>query len=237
MLRALAKIIALGILVVAGSFGIVYYRDHNSAELHIEQLEQEKKELQQFVQRLTSERRVARVLVTDQKQVNGAMQTTLLFTEFSRDGSDLPVKEFTIQGDEVHIDAMVIKFDYDLVEHDDPLRGHSIALFTELYGRPQSPAQGFAIDSPGQVPDFYRDADPKVDEFESKLWQDFWKLADDPAYRQAKRVRVANGQGIWFPVELGKIYTITLESDGGLNVTPQAIEGDYRDVLKHRAGT
>src|ERR1700722_8062167 len=122
MLRALAKIIALGILVIAGSFGIVYYRNHNSAALQIEQLEQERNELQQFVQRLTSERRIARVLVTDQKQVGGALQTTLMFTEFSRDGPDLPVKEFTIQGNEVHIDALVIKFDHDLVEQDDPLR-------------------------------------------------------------------------------------------------------------------
>ena len=233
MFRALTKILALAILVIAGSFGIVYYRDHYSAELQIAQLEQEKKELQQFVQRLTSERRVALVLVTSQKSVNGVMQTTLMFKEFSRTGSELPFKAFTIEGNEAHIDALVIKFDHDLIEHDDPLRGHSIALFTELYGRHQSPAQGFPIDQPGQVPDFYRDDDPRIDAFESKLWTDFWKLADDAAYRRAKQVRVANGQGVWFPVELGKLYTITLESDGGLNVTPEAIQGNYGDVLKH----
>jgi hypothetical protein len=235
MLRPLAKIIALAILVIAGSFGIVYYRDHYSAEHQIAQLEQEKKELQQFVQRLIAERRVAQVLVTDQKQVNGVTQTTLMFKEFSRDGSDLPFKVFTIEGNEAHIDALVIKFEHDLIEHDDPLRGHSIALFTELYGRHQSPALGFPIDAPGKVPDFYRDADPRTDAFESKLWTDFWKLADDSAYRQEKGVRVANGQGVWFPVELGKMYTITLESDGGLNVTPQPIQGDYRNILKHNS--
>jgi hypothetical protein len=234
MFRALAKIIALAILVIAGSFAIVYYRDHNSAELRIEQLEQEKKELQQFVQRLTSERRVAQVLVTDQKSVNGVMQTTLMFKEFSRTGSDLPVKAFTIEGNEAHIDALVIKFDYDLVEHDDPLRGHSIALFTELYGRHQSPAQGFPIDQPGQAPNFYRDDDPRIDAFETKLWADFWKLAADSSYRQSRRVRVANGQGVWFRAELGTIYTITLESDGGLNVTPTPVQGNYRDLLQHR---
>jgi hypothetical protein len=234
MLRPLAKIIALAILIVAGSFGIVYYRDHYSAEYKIAQLEQEKKELQQFVQRLTAERRVAQVLVTDQRQINGVMQTTLMFKEFSRDGIDLPFKAFTIEGNEVHIDALVIKFDHDLIEHDDPLRGHSIALFTELYGRHQSPALGFPIDEPGKVPDFYRDGDLRTDAFESKLWGDFWKLADDESYRREKGIRVANGQGVWFPVELGKMYTLTLESDGGLNETPQPLQGDYRNVLKQR---
>lgn len=236
MLRPLAKIIALTILVIAGSFGIAYYRDHYSAEHHIAELEQQKKELQQFVDRLTSERRVAQLLVVDQKTVNGALRTTLMFKEVSRDGSELPFKEFTIDGNEVHIDAMVIKFDHGLVEHDDPLRGHSIALFTEVYGRHQSPAQGFPIDPPGKIPDFYRGSDPQTDAFETKLWADFWKLADDEAYRQASGVRVANGQGVWFPVAAGKLYTITLEYDGGLNVTPGAIEGIYKDVLKRRVG-
>jgi hypothetical protein len=233
MLRLLSKIIALFILVVAGSFGIIYYRDHSAAERQIAELEQEKIQLQQFVQRLTSERRVAQLLVTDQHQVAGVLQTSLILKEFSRDGSDLPFKAFTIEGNEVHVDALVIKFDHDLIEHDDPLRGHSIALFTELYGRHQTPAQGFPIDAPGRVPDFYRDADPRADAFETKLWANFWKLADDSSYRSEKRIRVANGQGVWFPVEFGKLYTITLESDGGLNVTPEPLQGDYRELLKH----
>ena len=32
----------------------------------------------------------------------------------------------------------------------------------------------------------------------------------------------------------GKLYTITLESDGGLNVTPENIQGDYRDAIQRR---
>jgi hypothetical protein len=232
MFRPLAKIIALAILIVAGSYGIVYYRDHYSADRKIAELELEKIQLQQFVQRLTTERRVAQLLVTDQRQVNGQTQTTLVFKSYAYDGSDLPVKLFTIEGNEIHIDAMVIKFDHDLVEQSDPLRGHSIALFTELYGRQQSPAQGFPIDEPGKIPDFYRGSDPRASTFESNLWTDFWKLAEDPSLQKEKGVRVANGQGVWFPVHLGKLYTITLESDGGLNVKPQQIQGDYRESIK-----
>src|SRR5689334_13978992 len=100
MVRTLAKIVFLAILVVAGSVGIVYYRDHFSADRKIAALEQEKRQLQQVVQRLTDERRVADVLVTDQKTVDGVQQTTLLLVEYARDGSTLPPKSFTIEGNQ-----------------------------------------------------------------------------------------------------------------------------------------
>lgn len=236
MVRSLAKVLFLAALVVAGSYGIVAYRDHFSASHQIDQLQQDKRQLQQIVQRLGSERRVAEVLVTDQKEVNGVQQTTLLFVEYARDGSSLPPKSFTIVGNVAHIDAMVIKFDHDLVQQDDPLRGHSIALFTKLYGDHQSPDHAFLIDQPGQVPDYYRGSDPRVSPFEQDLWNNFWKLADDPAYRQAKGVRVADGQAVWGPFSPDRLYTITIEADGGLNKTSEPIKGIYRDALQRHGG-
>jgi hypothetical protein len=237
MVRSLAKVVFLAILVVGGAFGIDFYRRHFSAEQQIEELQQQKRQLQQVVQRLSDERRVADVLVIDQKELNGVEQTTLLFKEYDRNGgSSLPPKLFTIEGHQAHIDAMVIKFEHGFVEQNDALRGHSIALFTKLYGDGQSPDKAFMIDTPGKVPDFYRGTDPRIEPFEKELWGSFWRLYDDPEYRHEKGVRVAEGQGVWGPFEADKLYTITVESNGGLNITNEPLKGIYREALKRRPG-
>ncbi len=235
MLRTTAKLLGLLILVIAGSSGIIAYHNHFSAQRKIEQLEDEKKQLAEIVQRLGEEKRVAEVLVENQQTIDGELQTTLLFVEYAKDGTTLPPKSFSFVGKMAHVDAMVIKFDRGFVEAGDALRGHSIALFTKLYGDKQSPAEAQRIDEPGTIPLVYRGADPRVSRFELDLWQNFWKLAEDPAYREQHGVRIANGQGLWGPFEPDKIYTITIESDGGLNMTNEPLRGIYREALKRKS--
>ncbi len=234
MLRTAAKLIGLAVLVIAGSAGIVAYQRHFSAERKIEQLAEEKAELETIVQRLSDERRVAEVLVESQEMVDNVMQTRLLFVEYAKDGVALPPKSFSFAGKMAHIDALVVKFERDFVQKDDPLRGHSIALFTKIYGDQQSPAEAQRIDEPGAIPAVYRGADPRVSEFEMQLWRNFWKLAEDPAYREKFGVRIANGQGVWGPFEADRIYTISIESDGGLIMSSEPLKGIYREALKRR---
>ena len=235
MLRTTAKLLGLFILVIAGSSGIIAYHNHFAAERKVEQLQEEKKQLQQIVKRLGEEKRVAEVLVTEQATVDGELHTTLIFVEYAKDGSPLPPKSFSFVGKMAHIDAMVIKFDRGFVEENDALRGHSIALFTKIYGDKQSPAEASHIDEPGTIPSVYRGVDPRVSKFEQELWKNFWKLAEDPAFRQQHGVRVANGQGLWGALEADKIYTITIESDGGLNMTSEPLKGIYREALKRKS--
>ena len=238
----LAKLTLLAGLVTGGTAGVYYYQRHQSTAWQIQKLEQErdklqtqKRQLQTVVERLSDEKRVAEILVRDQKKIDGKLITTLLFVEYAKDGSALPPKTFTIDGNTAHIDAMVIKFDRDFVAQNDPLRGHSIALFHRLFGETQSPETGFPIDIPGKVPDIYRgnaDTSAKLAAFESDLWQNFWRLAEDKEYRTAKGIRVANGQGIWGPFSPDKLYTLVLDADGGLNLTSEPLKGIYREAMK-----
>jgi hypothetical protein len=234
MLRNLAKILWLSVLLVAGSVGIYIYQERFSASHKIAELEEQKKQLDEIIQRLGTEKRVAEMIVTDQKTINGVLTTELLFVEYAKDGSALPPKTFVTQGKMLHIDAMVIKFEHDFVRQNDPLRGHSIALFTRMYGDHQNPADAFRVDDPGKPPAIYRGADPRISEFEQSLWTDFWKLAEDASYRQSKGVRVAQGEGVWGPFEPGRLYTITLESDGGLNLTSAPLKGIYLEAIKKK---
>ena len=238
MLRPLGKIFGLTFLLLVASVGIVYYQHVTSAEKKIEKLEDEKRQLEQVVQRITTEKRVADILVSHQERdAQGELSTTLLFVEYDKKDQPLPAKSFTIKGDTAQIDAMVIKFDRDFVAQGDALRGHSIALFTKLYGEHQNPADALPIDSPGKIPDIYRSADPQVSEFEMGLWNDFWKLYDDESYRKSKGVRVeggAAGQSVWGPFKPDRLYTVTLESAGGLSMTSSPLRGIYSAALRQR---
>src|SRR4029453_327822 len=106
------------------------------------------------------------------------------------------------------------------------------ALFTRIYGDKQAPNTADPIDIPGSIPEIYRDADPSVIEFEQELWKDFWRLTIDETFRKEKGVRVAMGQGVWGMFEPDRLYTITLENDGGLSLTSETLKGIYREALK-----
>jgi hypothetical protein len=230
--KNLAKTLWLMSLIVAGGIGIYIYERNYSTTRRIAQLEAQKKELEDIVGRLTSERRVAEMLVTQQRLVNNVPQSEILFVEYDRAGKALPAKSFTVLGKMVHVDAMVVKFEHDFVKKDDPLKGRSVALFTKIYGDNQAPADAPSIDAPGEVPAVYQNADSKVSEFERSLWRDFWRLADDATFRQEKGVRVAQGEGPWAPLVQDRLYTLSLEAGGGLNLTSEPLKGIYREALK-----
>jgi hypothetical protein len=233
MLRNLAKILWLSLLLVVGLVGVYIYREQFSAQRHLARLEEEKRTLSKIITRLTSDKRVAEVLVTRQStDEQGVLKTDLLFVEYGPDGNALPAKQFTVEGKNVHVDALVIKFEHDFVKAEDPLRGHSLALFKSIYGDRQAPATAPAIDTPGKIPAFYRGTDPVVSDFETELWSNFWRLADDENYRKAKGVRVAQGEAVFLPFQPDRLYTIKLETNGGLNMTSEPVKGIYQEALK-----
>lgn len=234
MLRSLGKTLALGLLTCGVGVGLFVYLQHDSTEAKLRAAEQRNVQLQQFVERLTDEKRVANVIVTGQSVANGMPTTELLFVEYTKGNRELPAKRFTIEGDRAHIDALVIKFEHDFVKTNDPLRGHSIVLFHRLFGDRQKPVDGARIDEPGVIPAVYQDADPKVTSFEKDLWDQFWQLTTDESLRQQKGVRVAVAQSVWGPFEPDRLYTITLEASGGLNMTSEPLKGIYREALKQR---
>jgi hypothetical protein len=234
MLQAITKLVSLAMVLTIGMVVILLYRQHTEVERKAAALENENEQLNLVVDRLTDERRVAEMLVTGQSLVNGSPQTTLLFVEYARNGQTLPPKTFTILGDQVHLDAMVIKFDRDFVKQNDPLRGHSLALFTKVFGNLQTPDQGAMIDTPNKIPDYYQGTDPRISAFETELWDNFWKLATDKSYRQKMGVRVSDGEGKWWPCETDRLYTITIEAAGGLNVTSEPVKGIYQEALRQK---
>lgn len=232
MLHAAARLALLSALLVGGVLVLWGYHNSTGEQSQRAAAERKAEHLEQVVQRLTAGRRVADVIVTEQTTTPGGLKTTLLFVEYARDGSPLPARRFTIDGNVAYIDAMVVKFDGKFVEENDPLRGRSVALFTRLYAENQPPEKGFRIDEPDQIPPVYRGADAFVMDFERELWASFWKLADDETYRNAMGVRVAHGEAVQTQLHPDRLYTVTLEANGRLNITSSPLKGIYREALR-----
>lgn len=232
MVRTTLKLVFLAALVIAGTVGLYTYERHNSVQHQLEDQKLKTQQLREVVGHLQAERRVADVIVTDRTEIAGVPHTTLLFVEYARDGSPLPGKRFTFEGEQAHVDAMAVIFDGKFVESRDPLRGQSIALFTRLFGDRQTPENAHRIDDPNHIPAIYRGVDPRLSEFEQELWRDFWRLVDDPAYRAAMGVRVAQGEGVWGKFVPGKLYTLTVQNNGGLLLSSEPLKGIYSEALK-----
>jgi hypothetical protein len=231
MTKSAVKLIVLTALVVGGAVGVWSYYTAISGAYRIAKLEEEKRILQDVIGRLTAERRVAEMLVIEQKAVGGVKTSTVLFVEYDRTGKALPARTLTVRGENAHVDAMVIKFDAELVGKGDELRGKSIALFTRIYGDATAPEQGEVLDAPGQIPAAYARAGQVVTEFEMSLWRDFWTLAHDEQARAKRGVRALVGQGVWEPVRTDVLYTLTLESNGGLSLNREPLKPIYRQAL------
>ena len=234
MLRSVVKILLVTAIVLGAAVATVHYRTTRSLEAQLEREQQRTAQLKEIVSRLTSERRVADIIVTSQETVGDRLTTSIVFVEYAPDGTALPAKRFTLVGKMVHLDAMVIKFDGRFVAENDPLRGHSVALFTRIFGDTQAPADAFPIDTPGEPPAVYSKSEKSVTDFERDLWKNFWRLADDADYRSSMGVRVAQGEGVWRPFEMGRLYTLTLESNGGLNIHSEPMRGVYQEALRSR---
>lgn len=224
------------LLVVGGGIGVlVYYRMSSDAH-RIRQLEQEVRYKQEVIGRLEAERRVAEILVTDQQTVGGVKTTTLLFVEYDKADNQLPARSFTVRGEEVHVDALVVKFEHALVEAGDAIKGKSIALFTRIYGDATAPDKGDPIDTPDQPPDIYKGTDPEVRQVETALWKQFWHLAYDEKARSDAGVRATDGLGVHEPLRPGYLYTLKLEAAGGLTLQREELKAVYKEALKKRAG-
>lgn len=230
--RALVRAsVFCALLVIAGGV-VAYWRSATDEQRKIAELQAQKEKLEQVVARLTTDKRVADLLVTDQKQVGDTTRTTLLLVEYDRNGKAMAPREFVIEGTTAHVEAMVIEFEKDFVMAGDPLKGHAIALFTRIFGDQQTPASAERIDTPGKVPAFYRSTDPAVAKFEIGLWEQFWTLESDPKLREKHGVKVAVGKGVWGPFEPDQLYTITLTPDGNLSRTVEPIRGVYGTYIQ-----
>lgn len=237
MLKALAKLASLSVLALIGIVGLLFYRHETAGQAKINELTARNVELMDVIDRLEAERRVADLVVSDQSRDSaGVLVTTLFMVEYGKDGKAMPPRSFTVRGDRVHVDCLVIKFDPADVQKNDPLRGHALLLLEKIYGDAEPAATGSPIDPPDQAPDIYRDSDPKTGDAERALWKQFWQLSDDAILRDRYHVRVAHGAGVFVKPQPGRKYTLTLQADGNTTIHTEPVPEIFNGLVKRSVG-
>ena len=185
------------------------------------------KKLETALHYLKIDHRVARFTAVDQyADAAGQVTTTIEFVELDDTGGPLDApKQFQIQGEVVYIDGWVVKFEDQYVEQADIERGTSLLLFKRIFGSGQRPDDGHVLDEVGTAPRVYSRG-RKLSDFEKKIWDDFWSLANNPAKARELGIRAAHGGAPFMKVEKGKSYRILLRASGDPTIVPEAAERD-----------
>ena len=218
MIQKLASFAFLALLVAGGLYA--YYATTEQRR-EVEQRDKKIAEQRAAIERLTRNRRVAQAIVvsrwTDAK--TGKVFSRVRFVEIDADGKPLKTTEGVVEGESVYFDALVLKFDGEKVAAGDPLKGRSVLLFRRMFGDRQKPVDGVSLDETDEqgVPRAYRGREA-ITAAERELWAMFWRFAEDPKVAAAEGVRVAQGEAPYTRLEEGKLYELTLDDAGGLNV-------------------
>jgi hypothetical protein len=177
--------------------------------------------LEAAVRLLRHTERRARIAVLEQSRgADGHLVSRIRFSELDPGGETIgEPREFVVTGDEVYVDALVIKFEDEFVTAGDALKGRSLLLFRRIFGDRARPVEAHVLDREGQMPQAYA-AEKAPSAFERELWAQFWTLANDPAEAKRRGVRALHGEAVSTRLRPGALYAVTFRSTGELTIQP-----------------
>ncbi|HEU4371771.1 MAG TPA: hypothetical protein VFV05_26405 [Methylomirabilota bacterium] len=177
--------------------------------------------LEAAVRLLRHTERRARIVVLDQTPASdGHLVTRIRFSELDSRGESIgEFREFSVSGDEVYVDALVIKFEDAFVTAGDALKGRSLLLFRRIFGDRHRPVDAHVLDREGQMPQAYA-AEKAPSAFERELWAQFWTLANDPVEAKRRGVRALHGEAVSTKLKKAGVYAVTFRSTGELTIQP-----------------
>jgi hypothetical protein len=188
------------------------------------------------MQLLKVTRRVARLTVLDQRprtendvaatttevenDVPKNLLTRIEFVEIGDNGDPIgDAKQFDIVGDMVYVDYLRVTFDDKYIEQSDLDRSTAISLFQRIFGEYQDPAEGFHLDTVGTRPTAYARG-TEMSDFERKIWNDFWLIANDSRRAAELGIHAAHGNAVSIRVKPNQTYEIDLRSTGEMSIRP-----------------
>lgn len=193
-----------------------YYR-----AITIHELLTENKHLKQAITNLTYEDQIGYAKVIAQEPNDGKILTTLKFVETARDDKLKTVleKEYTIEGDIVYFDALIVKFGDKMVMDG---KTKALYLWRRIYSEKMAPEQGFAIEEPGAEPQRYGDLLKVLPMKQKRLfWSNIWDLANDPDKLKKHDIKAIYGNAVYSRLREGLIYVFKISPAG--QVYPEVI--------------
>jgi hypothetical protein len=214
----LASYIILGLFLI----GFIYLgRGIYYGAVTIHKLLAENKQLKQAITNLTQEDQIGYAKVTAQETKDGILLTTIKFVETDRDDKLKKIleKEYSIEGDIIHFDALIVKFGDKMVMDG---KAKALYLWRRVYGEKMSPEEGFAIEEPGAEPKRYGDLLAALPVKQRQLfWSSIWDLANDPEKLKEYDIKAIYGNVVYQKLRPGLIYVFKISSTG--QVYPEII--------------
>ncbi len=181
----------------------------------------ENKKLKQSLATLTHEDQIGYAKVIRQETRDGKFYTVVRFVETARDDQLKKVleKEYEIEGDTVHFDALIVTFSDQAVMDG---KERSLYLWRRVYGENMPPAEGFAIEEEGVTPVRYADLLRRLHLSEQKLfWSAIWDLANEPEALQRHSIKAVYGNAVYKKLRPGLIYVFKISAGG--HVYPETV--------------
>jgi hypothetical protein len=204
-------LVVVAIVALTGYFGIKT----------INELLTENKKLKESLARLTQEEQIGYAKVLKQETVAGRLQTTLKFVETARDDKTNKIleKEYIVEGDIVHFDALVVKFGSQLIMDG---KERALYLWRRVYGESMAPRTGYAIEDAGKEPQRYKGLLAKLRlKDQQTFWSAIWQLADDPQRLSHLGVQAIYGNVVYSQLKPGLIYVFKISASG--QVYPETV--------------
>lgn len=180
----------------------------------IYQLLSENKQLKEAITNLTNEEQIGYAKVIEQGSKNGKIFTTIKFVETDRADKLKKIieKEYTVEGDIVHFDALIVKFGDKMVMDG---KERAIYLWRRVYGEKMSPESGLAIEQQGTEPVRYKDLLGRLHLADRELfWMNIWDLANDPARLKGFGIEAVYGNAVYSRLKPGFIYIFKISAAG-----------------------
>lgn len=128
-------------------------------------------------------------------------------------------ESFRLAGEEVYVDAWVVRFARAWVEAGDGLKGKSLLMFRRIFSDRVPPAEGYALvaEDEAEGPPWAR-VDPSPGRFERSIWRRFWFFANHPEAARHMGIRAVHGEAPHVRVQAGQVYRLRLRRSGGLSI-------------------
>jgi hypothetical protein len=225
------SMISLILLALLGTGSWMAYQTYHERErigrellevkAEVDRVKRENERLELALRLIKIDHRVAQIEVLDQKTEDGRLVTTFQFVELGPSGQPIGEKKvFSLEGDQVYLDAWVIKYSDELVESGDPLGSTSVCLFRRVFGEYLPPDKGFALDNNGSRPAIYSQ-DSDMSPSERDIWANFWEYANNPSKARQAGVRAVHGEAPNMRLMPGSRYRVELRASGGLSIVPE----------------
>jgi hypothetical protein len=209
----------LFLLLVGAGLGIAIWQSGVwRVTMTLTDLLNENRDLKEALARLTAEDQIGYAKVLRQETVDGQLQTTFRFVETARGDQSRHVleREFTVPGDVVHFDALIVRFPRKMVMDG---KARALYLWRRVYGETIAPEQGFAIEPAGGEPARYADLLRKLPvEQRTMFWDAIWSLANHPGRLAEYDIQAVYGNAVYTRMKPGLIYVFRIGATGDFYV-------------------